>query len=336
MKVAQALPWTQPVSDRIIQQYAKQRLGHALLLVGQEGVGKRLLLRELSQFLLCTDQQQGPCGQCGSCHLFNAGSHPDLLMVEPEEKGKQIKIEQVRKVTEFVNTTAQRGHSKVVLLGPAEAMNVNASNALLKSLEEPSANITLLLYSHQPSGLLATIKSRCQQFPVYGPNFNQALTWLQQNSEAELSEPAANSVLRLASGAPLKALDMIEQDVHVQYMQFCQNMMDLQNRQVQWNELLTKWKNWDMQNILQWFYGLLLDAQKQKAGLVDAQALSMLELAAQTQQVAQRAQYGQIEQALQKLTESQQAYRGQANPNPTMITESLLIDWLALLGQSAH
>lgn len=336
MKVAQALPWTQPVSDRIIQQYAKQRLGHALLLVGQEGVGKRLLLRELSQFLLCTDQQQGPCGQCGSCHLFNAGSHPDLLMVEPEEKGKQIKIEQVRKVTEFVNTTAQRGHSKVVLLGPAEAMNVNASNALLKSLEEPSANITLLLYSHQPSGLLATIKSRCQQFPVYGPNFNQALTWLQQNSEAELSEPATNSVLRLASGAPLKALDMIEQDVHVQYMQFCQNMMDLQNRQVQWNELLTKWKNWDMQNILQWFYGLLLDAQKQKAGLVDAQALSMLELAAQTQQVAQRAQYGQIEQALQKLTESQQAYRGQANPNPTMITESLLIDWLALLGQSAH
>lgn len=257
-------------------------------------------------------------------------------MVEPEEKGKQIKIEQVRKVTEFVNTTAQRGHSKVVLLGPAEAMNVNASNALLKSLEEPSANITLLLYSHQPSGLLATIKSRCQQFPVYGPNFNQALTWLQQNSEAELSEPATNSVLRLASGAPLKALDMIEQDVHVQYMQFCQNMMDLQNRQVQWNELLTKWKNWDMQNILQWFYGLLLDAQKQKAGLVDAQALSMLELAAQTQQVAQRAQYGQIEQALQKLTESQQAYRGQANPNPTMITESLLIDWLALLGQSAH
>jgi DNA polymerase-3 subunit delta' len=336
MKVAQALPWVESVSDRILQQYAKQRLGHALLLVGQEGVGKRLLLREVSQFLLCTNQQAGPCGECGSCHLFNAGSHPDLLMVEPEEKGKQIKIEQVRKVTEFVNTTAQRGHSKVVLLGPAEAMNVNASNALLKSLEEPSANITLLLYSHQPSGLLATIKSRCQQFPVYGPDFHQALSWVQQNCEAELSEPAANSVLRLASGAPLKALDMIEQDVHVQYMQFCQNMMDLQNRQVQWNELLTKWKNWDMQNILQWFYGLLLDAQKQKAGLVDAQALSMLELSAQTQQVAQRAQYGQIEQALEKLMQSQQAYRGQANPNPTMMTESLLIDWLALLGQSAH
>lgn len=336
MKVAQALPWIQPISDRIVQQYAKQRLGHALLLVGQEGVGKRLLLRELSQFLLCTNQQQGPCGECASCHLFNAGSHPDLLMVEPEEKGKQIKIEQIRKVTEFVNTTAQRGHSKVVLLGPAEAMNINASNALLKSLEEPSANVTLLLYSHQPSGLLATIKSRCQQFSVYSPEFNQALNWLQQNNDAQLSEQAANSVLRLASGAPLKALDMIEQDVHVQYMQFCQNMMDLQNRQVQWNDLLTKWKNWDMQNILQWFYGLLLDAQKQKAGLADQQGLSMVELSAQSQQVAERSSYSQIEQALQKLIDSQSAYRSQANPNAVMMTESLLIDWLALLGQSSH
>ena len=336
MKVAQALPWVQPISERITQQYAKQRLGHALLLVGQEGVGKRLLLRELSQFLLCNKQQQGPCGECGSCHLFHAGTHPDLLMVEPEEKGKQIKIEQVRKVTEFVNTTAQRGQSKVVLLGPAEAMNINASNALLKSLEEPSGNVTLLLYSHQPSGLLATIKSRCQQFSVYGPEFSQALIWLKQNSEAQLTDQAAESVLRLASGAPLKALDMTQQDIHVQYMQFCQNMMDLQNRQVQWNELLAKWKNWEMQNILQWFYGLLLDAQKQKAGLIGGQVLSVTELSAQSQQVAQRASYAQIEHVLQKLTESQQAYRGQANPNAAMMTESLLIDWLGLLGQSAH
>jgi len=335
MKVASALPWIAPISEQILQQYSKQRLGHALLLVGQEGLGKRVYLRELSQLLLCSQSQGTPCGECSSCHLFNAGTHPDLLMVEPEEKGKQIKIEQVRKVTEFVNTTAQKGHNKVVLLGPAEAMNVNASNALLKSLEEPSANVTLLLYSHQPSGLLATIKSRCQHFAVHGPSFNDGLIWLQQNSQAQLNDQTAASVLRLAASAPLKAIEMIEQDVHVQYMQFCQNMVDLQNRQVQWNDLLSKWKNWDMQNILQWFYGLLLDAQKQKAGL-NADGLAMAELAGQSQQVARQAQYGQIEQALTRLSEAQQAYRSQANPNTTMMTEALLIDWLGLLGQSAH
>ena len=334
MKVPQALPWIKGVNDQVASQLEQQRLGHALLLVGQAGVGKRLYLRELSQALLCSQSQTEPCGQCPSCHLFNAGSHPDLLMVEPEEKGKQIKIEQIRKVTEFVNTTAQKGKSKVVLLGPAEAMNVNASNALLKSLEEPSSHVTLLLYSHQPSGLLATIKSRCQQFSVYPPEFQEALKWLQDNCETELSPENANSILKLASGAPLKAIELVEQDVHVQYMQFCQNMMDVQNGQIPWNELLTKWKNWDFEHLLQWFYHLLLDAQKLKAGAT-SQVLAMPELAGQTQQVAKLAEYGQIEHALSKLTDSQQAFRSQANPNPVMMVESLLIDWLSLLGQSS-
>lgn len=334
MKVPQALPWIKSVDDLIISQLEQQRLGHALLLVGQAGIGKRLYLRELSQLLLCSQSHNEPCGQCASCHLFNAGSHPDLLMVEPEEKGKQIKIEQIRKVTEFVNTTAQKGQNKVVLLGPAEAMNINASNALLKSLEEPSGHVTLLLYSHQPSGLLATIKSRCQQFSVYPPEFQEALQWLQINCETELSQENANSILKLASGAPLKAIELVEQDVHVQYMQFCQNMMDVQNQQIAWNELLAKWKNWEMEHLLQWFYHLLLDAQKLKAGAT-SQVLAMPELAGQTQRVAQQAQYGQVEHALSKLTESQQAFRGQANPNPVMMVESLLIDWLSLLGQSS-
>lgn len=334
MNVPQALPWITSLNDQVADQLKQQRLGHALLLVGQSGIGKRLYLRELSQLLLCSQSQGAPCGQCSSCHLFNAGSHPDLLMVEPEEKGKQIKIEQIRKVTEFVNTTAQKGKNKVVLLGPAEAMNINASNALLKSLEEPSGHVTLLLYSHQPSGLLATIKSRCQQFSVYPPEFQQALQWIQNNSETELSPENANSVLRLASGAPLKAIELIEQDVHVQYMQFCQNMMDLQCRQVIWSDLLAKWKNWDIENLLQWFYHLLLDAQKLKSGL-DTQNVAMPELLKQTQQVAQRAHYTHIEQTLTKLVQSQMAFRGQANPNPVMMIESLLIDWLALLGQSS-
>ncbi|GAA6133516.1 DNA polymerase III subunit delta' [Oceaniserpentilla sp. 4NH20-0058] len=334
MKVPHALPWLNIINDQILGQYDKQRLGHALLLTGQAGLGKRLYLRELSQLLLCSNRETKPCGQCASCNLFNAGSHPDLLMVEPEEKGKQIKIEQIRRVTEFVNTTAQKGQSKVVLLGPAEAMNINASNALLKSLEEPSSNVTLLLYSHQPSGLLATIKSRCQQFSIYPPEFQLALTWLQQNSATQLSPENANSVLRLASGAPLKAIELIEQDVHVQYMQFCQNMMDFQNRQVMWSDLLTKWKNWDMENLLQWFYHLLLDAQKLKSGS-DTVNIAMPELRVQTQQVAQCAPYTQIERVLMKLVQSQMAFRGQANPNPVMMIESVLIDWLGLLGQSS-
>ena len=87
MKVAAALPWLADLWQRLSEQSNIGRLGHGILLVGQEGIGKRLLLREFSQFLLCASQDNKPCGQCGNCHLFDAGSHPDLLMVEPEEAG---------------------------------------------------------------------------------------------------------------------------------------------------------------------------------------------------------------------------------------------------------
>lgn len=329
MKVVTALPWTQPAWQRLTQQHQVARLGHAILMVGQEGIGKRLLMREFAQLLLCTGSGVKPCGQCASCMLYDAGSHPDLLMVEPEEAGKQIKIEQIRKVTEFVNTTPQKGENKVVLLGPSEAMNNNASNALLKSLEEPSGHVTLLLYSHQPSGLLATIKSRCQQYELSPPNWQQGLDWLQANSQ----ESGLESILRLAKGAPLRALNMIEQDIHVQYMQFCQGMLDLSNGGSHWNEVMLKWKNWDTSSVLQWFYELILDMQKVKSGLSE-QNLSIQELSALTTKLADVCNYAQLESMLEKAVFSQQALRGQANPNAQMLIETLLIDWISLLGQA--
>lgn len=329
MKVASALPWTEPLWNRLAQQKQSGRLGHALLVVGQEGIGKRLLLREFAQKLLCSDSTIQPCGECPSCHLYVAGSHPDLLMVEPEETGKQIKIEQIRKVTDFVNTTPQKGGGKVILLGPSEAMNNNASNALLKSLEEPSGQVTLLLYSHQPSGLLATIKSRCQQYEMYPPTWAQGLEWLNQNCQ----EPSVESVLRLAKGAPLRALNMIEQDIHVQYMQFCQGMLDLSGGGSHWNELMVKWKSWDTSSVLQWFYELILDVQKLKSGIAE-QNLSVPELSALTSKLSKNCDYGQLESMLEKAIFAQKALKGQANPNPQMLIETLLIDWISLLGQA--
>ena len=327
MKVAAALPWLAELWQRLVDQYSGARLGHGLLMVGQEGIGKRVMLREFAQFLLCENSEQKPCGQCGGCHLFDAGSHPDLLMVEPEEAGKQIKIDQIRKVTEFVNTTAQKGHNKVVLLGPAEAMNNNASNALLKSLEEPSAYVTLLLYSHAPSSLLATIKSRCQQYSVYPPSFEQGLQWLQGNSQ----ENNLDSVLRLAKGAPLQALAMLEQGINVQYMQFCQDMNDLMQGKTHWNDVVPKWKNWDLNHVLQWFYELILDVQKSHAGLTEK---SLHELAGQSDQVGKKVSDKAINAMLDKVVFAQGAHRSQANPNGALLIESLLLDWQGLIRKS--
>lgn len=329
MKVASALPWTLPIWQRLTQQQENGRLGHAILLVGQEGIGKRVLLREFAQRILCEDSNNKPCGNCSACHLYAANSHPDLLMVEPEETGKQIKIERIRTVTDFVNTTPQKGNHKVVLLGPSEAMNINASNALLKSLEEPSSQVTLLLYSHQPSGLLATIKSRCQQYDLTTPVWNEGLKWLTENSQ----EAGLDSVLRLAKGAPLRALSMIEDGINVQFMQFCQGMLDLNSGADNWNDLMVKWKKWEPENVLQWFYELLLDVQKIKAG-IDETSLSVQELKGLTSDIAKVCDYQKMQAMIDKAVFSSKMLRGQANPNPQMLIESLLIDWISLLGQA--
>lgn len=339
MKVAGALPWTADLWQRLFHQFQQSRLGHAQLLVGQEGVGKRVLLREFAQTLLCHSPVSqlegdrvsgGPCGQCPSCHLYQAGSHPDLLMVEPEEGAKQIKIEQIRQVTEFVNTTPQQSERKVVLLGPAEAMNVNASNALLKSLEEPVANVTMLLYSHMPSALLATIRSRCQQHSLSPPSWAEGLNWLQRNSD----QASLDSLLRLAKGAPLKALTLSEQDAQVQYMQFCQDMRDLIAGSAAWVTVSAKWKNWDVQWLVEWFYELALDAQKSQ-GQVGVSTLSVQELNDESQKIGQKCSYGQVNGFAEKVVECQSQLRSQGNPNSVMLVETLVFDWLAMLRQAS-
>lgn len=339
MKVATALPWTAELWQRLFHQLQQSRLGHAQLLVGQEGVGKRVLLREFAQTLLCQaptshfdgdNVSGGPCGQCPSCHLFEAGSHPDILMVEPEEGAKQIKIEQIRKVTEFVNTTPQQSNRKVVLLGPAEAMNINASNALLKSLEEPVANVTLLLYSHLPSALLATIRSRCQQHAISPPSWAEGLNWLQRNSD----QTNLDSLLRLAKGAPLKALTLAEQEAQVQYMQFCQDMRDLITGKAAWISISTKWKNWEVQWLVQWFYELALDAQKSQ-GQVGVSSLSVQELGDESNRIGVGCSYQALSGFAEKVVQCQSQLRSQGNPNSVMLIETLVFDWLGLLRQAS-
>src|SRR5690606_31936472 len=126
-------PWHLPVWDALT---AGSRHAHAFLFAGLPGVGKRLFAEAFAAHLLCLQPQSGrACGQCRSCHLCQAGSHPDRLVVEPEEQGKAIRIDAIRQLGDFMGQTAQQGGRKVIILHPAEAMNLNAANALLKSLE---------------------------------------------------------------------------------------------------------------------------------------------------------------------------------------------------------
>ncbi|WP_066076661.1 DNA polymerase III subunit delta' [Bergeriella denitrificans] len=185
-----------------------QNQPNAWLFTGRENTGKTAFARFTAQALLCETPAAGcePCGSCASCHLFLQGAHPDFYELAPEmpEEGAgsrkllQIKIDAVRGIVEQIYLTGVRGGRRVVLVHPAEALNVQAANGLLKVLEEPPPHVVFLLVTHNRDKLLPTIKSRCRQMLLPAPTRDEALRYL----EAQGVDDAA-SLLAFHSGAPL-------------------------------------------------------------------------------------------------------------------------------------
>jgi DNA polymerase-3 subunit delta' len=202
--------WQQELWQHLTVLAGSARLPHALLLAGPAGIGKRRLAQAFAAWLLCqTPQASGACGRCKSCSLLTAGSHPDLIALAPETDAKTektakfIKVDQVRELVEFAAKSAQLGGYRVVLVEPAHLLNVQAANALLKTLEEPGRQTLFLLVSSQPLSLPATIRSRCQQIPLCLPPQAEALAWLALQLG---NQETAKLLLGLAEGAPLAAL----------------------------------------------------------------------------------------------------------------------------------
>jgi len=204
-------PWNQPILDSFEARIA--RLPHALLVHGPRGVGKLALAERIAQRLLCeaAEAARRPCGTCNACRWFLAGNHPDFRRLEPEilwkdevpdKPSRIIKIDQVRELADFTYVTTHRGGLRIVLLHPADEMQVPAANSLLKSLEEPPAGVIFLLVSHHPDRLLATIRSRCVALAVPVPPRKSALSWLAGQGVKD-----AERWLAYAGGAPLRALE---------------------------------------------------------------------------------------------------------------------------------
>ena len=197
-------PWLEPCRLTIATALAQGRLPHALLLSGLPGLGKGALADAIAGQLLCAaaSLDTGPCGRCTACAQLDAGTHPDYMKVELEEDASVIKVDQIRSLSEKLSLSSHQGGYKVVVLNPADRMNINAANSLLKTLEEPSDNTVLVLVCERPSQLPATVRSRCQQLRVEVPGQEVGIQWLAGQG---ITEPA-KTYLKMAHGAPLEAL----------------------------------------------------------------------------------------------------------------------------------
>ncbi|MBI5430800.1 MAG: DNA polymerase III subunit delta' [Nitrosomonadales bacterium] len=216
-------PWQK--NDWARLQELRKRPPHGLLFRGSKGIGKLDLAMVFAQSLLCERPDAGhiACGTCPSCHWFGQGSHPDFRLIQPEalsqdgEEGddlkpasgkkpsKQISVDQIRGLADFFGMSAHQGGRRVVIVHPAEAMNTNAANALLKNLEEPPQGLLFILVSHKPQQLLPTILSRCLSFAVPAPDAASATRWL---AEQGVKNPA--DALAASGFSPLHAMQLEE------------------------------------------------------------------------------------------------------------------------------
>ncbi len=259
-----------PWQDEIWRQLneARQKLPHALLMQGMKGVGKLDFARSLAQGLLCESPHATGlgCGQCLACGWIAQGNHPDFRCMEPEaltdtgeageNKGKkasrQIRIEQVRELEGLVNLSAHRNGMRVIIIHPAEAMNLNAANALLKTLEEPPPNTLFILITHQPQYLLPTVRSRCRKISFPVPPLEQSLSWLREQG---ISDPAP--FLAQAGYAPLAALEMVSDELQEARRGFLSQLS--QPRAMDPIALAEKCEKMELTNFVKWLQQWLYD-----------------------------------------------------------------------------
>ena len=215
------LPW---IAAPLVQALAAER-GHALLLRAAPGAGALALALSLAQSRLCEAPRPNglACGACASCRLVQAQVHPDLFVLLPEierretgwlladdkpegdeakrKPSRQIRIDDVRGLLDWVTKTSSRGRGKMVVLHPAEALNTHAASALLKTVEEPPPGTRLVLTCSDPLHVMPTVRSRCQQSVMPLPEAEAAVAWLTGQGVAR-----PEVLLAACDGRPLEVL----------------------------------------------------------------------------------------------------------------------------------
>ncbi len=257
-------PWLESTFDSLIARYKIAKLHHGLLFMGVADAGKSQLCHQIAKSLLCktiagtrnavtetqsiglfdvedialppTEDSLQACGVCKSCLLIDAGSHPDLHVITTEKS--QIGIDIIRQTISKVTQTAQLSGNKVVIIPQIELMSESASNALLKTLEEPTPNTYLLMTTNESQRLLPTILSRCEKQTIALPNFEQSCDWL-----ATLNVAIPSRAALLAHGSsPITYKKELEDSESIGFEDFLKTLQGVLEGSDTANRAALKWQ----------------------------------------------------------------------------------------------
>ena len=264
-------PWHVEPWGKLVARRAQDRLPHALLLCGAAGLGKRAFADAFAAALLCQSPNAdgSACGECRACRFVHAGSHPDLVRINLDlrDDGKprtEIIVEQIRHLSERLALTPQFGGWQIALVDPADAMNVSASNALLKTLEEPTPATLIALIADQPARLSATIRSRCQRVEFRSPARGDAQAWLTAQA---IDANTAAAALDASGGNPGLALAWANSGGLATRDDVAKDLRNLCAGKTSVVEIANRWSKAEPESRL-WFAAMLLqdEAQAQARG----------------------------------------------------------------------
>ena len=251
----------------LLRLAGRKNIPHSFLFTGHTGIGKSAVATLFASALNCASTNNGyPCGKCISCLRMSNNSHPDFIFIKPsEEKNKIIKIDTIRELIHTMRFAPAAGKYRIFILKNVQYMNMEASNAFLKTLEKPNAGNILILTATDLDDLLPTIASRCQRLAFQPISCEELALWLTKKFQISLKE--AELISKKSEGSPSRAISLIETSQHKKHQNWLESIINIKNisptsiLDMAESFISSAYENRDVDNILlgweEWFRDIL-------------------------------------------------------------------------------
>ena len=314
--------------EKYIDLLIKEKLHHAYLFFGREGLGKELLLSTLSQGILCEDTTLFPCGKCHNCKLVLSQNHPDLHILEIEEGKKNISINQILDLREKIYESSFLGKNKIILIPNIEFMSRDASDSILKILEEPPKDTFFVMSSHFIHLIPSTIRSRSIEIEVTNPSFEECLEWLSESYSENLE-----LAIELSNNRPFIAKDLLDLNLVELRSKF---IKDISGIIKSGKDIVNISENWskELETLtlkIEWMSYILIDAIKHNA-TNEAEVVSDSENI--TRYLGEKSDIFNLHELLNKTNQTWNLFSNDSNLRKDYQLQSLFVEWEMGLGVS--
>ena len=314
--------------EKYIDLLTKEKLHHAYLFFGREGLGKELLLSTLSQGILCEDTTLFPCGKCHNCKLALSQNHPDLHILEIEEGKKNISISQILDLREKIYESSFLGKNKIILIPNIEFMSRDASDSILKILEEPPKDTFFVMSSHFIHLIPSTIRSRSIEIEITNPSFEECLEWLSESYSENLE-----LAIELSNNRPFIAKDLLDLNLVELRSKF---IKDISGIIKSGKDIVNISENWskELETLtlkIEWMSYILIDAIKHNA-TNEAEVVSDSENI--TRYLGEKSDIFNLHELLNKTNQTWNLFSNDSNLRKDYQLQSLFVEWEMGLGVS--